>query len=73
MSRIFIKVKEDRPGVHFIGVNVDYFATVTKICKALGKKSNIVKITFQDVTSAMFIDIDSPNGDAQYCVMPARV
>lgn len=73
LNRIFIDVKDDRPGVKFIGFNVEYFATVTRICKALQMKSSIVKITLQDTTSAAFISLNSPNGKAEYCVMPARV
>lgn len=73
LNRIFVTLKEDRPGVQFIGFNVEYFATVTRICKALQMKSSIVKITLQDTTSAAFISLKSHNGIAEYCVMPARV
>lgn len=73
LNRIFVTLKDDRPGVQFIGFNVDYFATVTKICKALQMKTSIVKITLQDTTSAAFISLQSNNGKAEYCVMPARV
>lgn len=72
-SRIFVTPDENRPGVKHIGFNVEYFATVTRICKALKMKSSIVKIALQNETSPAFITIKSTNGTAEYCVMPARV
>jgi len=72
-NRVFVTPKEGRAGVTEIGFNVEYFATVTRICKALKMKSSIVKITLQSVTDAAFISINSTNGVAEYAVMPARV
>lgn len=72
-NRVFVTPKEGRAGVTEIGFNVEYFATVTKICKALRMKSSIVKITLQNATDAAFISINSHNGLAEYAVMPARV
>ena len=72
-KRVFVTPKEGRAGVTEIGFNVEYFATVTRICKALKMKSSIVKITLQNSTYAAFITINSTIGVAEYALMPARV
>lgn len=73
LRRVFTEVDSKREGVKVIGFNVEYFAVITRICKALQMKSSIVKITLQDATTAAFVEIKSHNGVAEYAVMPARL
>lgn len=59
-------------GNHF-GFNVDYFARIAKVCKALGFRKPIVTLQISSPREPLRCDIDGGNVSATVVIMPVNV